>query len=129
MTGKLLSKAVFDHSISTNILKRLASIIANHKCIFKSANIGFLDTVVVLIIELHNLSPIVIPVRKNQMIGRSNKYNIVASINIETYLPYGSALGSDIYLVFAITPFTCYLTTGIPFSSQTVSRLALTCCI
>lgn len=80
MTGKVLSKAVFDHGISTNILKRLPSIIANPKCIFKSANIGFIDSVVVLTIELHNLSPIVIPIRKNQMIGRSNKYNIVASV-------------------------------------------------
>jgi len=80
MTGKVLSKAVFDHGISTNILKRLPNIIASPKCIFKPANIGFTDTVVVLTIELNNLSPIVIPIRKNQMIGRSNKYNLVASV-------------------------------------------------
>lgn len=77
---KTISKACFDHGISTNVLKRLPYIISEPKFLFKSANIDQDDSVVLLTVEIHNSSPVVIPIRKDQRIGRSETYNVVTSV-------------------------------------------------
>jgi len=85
--AKVISKACFDHGIATSMLKRLPDIIANPKCIFKSANAQQSDSVVVLTLEIKNESPIIIPIikyqqvgRQSQKAGRQNAYNLVTSV-------------------------------------------------
>jgi len=79
VTGKVISKAVFDHAISTSILKRLPKIISEPKSIYKSANEHQSDSVVVLTLETQRGYPIVIPIIKNKLVGRST-VNMVTSV-------------------------------------------------
>ncbi len=80
ISAKVLSKAVFDHGIRTSFIKKLPDIIGNPQCLFKSANPNQSDSVVVLTFEVQGSSPIVIPIRKNQQVGRTEYYNLVTSI-------------------------------------------------
>lgn len=80
ISGKVISKACFDHGIGTNILKGLYKIVANSKSIYKSADPKFTDSVVLITVETHNSWPIVIPIRKNQNVGRGTYLNMIVSI-------------------------------------------------
>lgn len=74
-----LSKICFDHGIATSVIKRIPDIVASPKCLFKSANPNFVDSVVVLTFELKNGDPIVVSVRQNMQAGRKY-YNFVTSM-------------------------------------------------
>jgi hypothetical protein len=74
-----ISKIVFDHGISTSVVQGLYDVIENSKLIFKSANQRDQDSVVVLTLEVKGLSPIIIPIRKNQTSGRK-KFNFITSV-------------------------------------------------
>lgn len=76
----VIGKACFDHGIGTNLLKRLPQVINDPGHIFRSANESATNTVVLLTLEIHNSWPIVIPIKKNQQVGRSSAYNLVLSI-------------------------------------------------
>ena len=78
--ASVLSKACFDHGIKPAVLKRLPDIIAGPKSLFRSANPVFIDSVVVLTLELQNGHPVVIPLRKDQRVGRTARYNLVSSV-------------------------------------------------
>jgi hypothetical protein len=78
MTGDVISKACFDHGISTSILKELPAILAEPKAIFSSATLP--DSSVVLTFHFKNGSPIIVPVHKNQPVGRGHRVNRVASV-------------------------------------------------
>ena len=80
VTGKVIGKACFDHGINTSVLKRLEDIINNPKGIYRSANPHQTDSVVVLTFESQRASPIIIPIRHSQRIGRTGTYNLVTSI-------------------------------------------------
>jgi hypothetical protein len=81
ITGKTVSKAVFDHGIPTSTVKRLPDIIANNaKCLFQSATQPDGDSVIVLTLEVHLDCPIIIPIRKNQKTGRSQYHNLIVSM-------------------------------------------------
>lgn len=74
-----VSKICFDHGIATSIIQRLPDLVSSPKCLFKSANAQFTDSVVVLTFELKDSAPIIISIRKDMMSGRSN-YNFVTSM-------------------------------------------------
>ncbi len=78
--ASVISKACFDHAIATTFLKRLPEIISNPKSVFKSANISNKESVVVVTFELKGQSPIIIPIRKQQQIGRYGLFNTVNSV-------------------------------------------------
>lgn len=80
VTGKVISKAAFDHGISTSLLKRLDQVINNPKELYNSANIQMTDSVVVMTFEMKGSLPIIIPVRKERKIGRSGVFNTVTSV-------------------------------------------------
>ena len=80
LKGKTVGKAVFDHGITASFLKRLPSIIAAPKSLFRSANHSQQDSVVVLTLEVKGSHPIIIPLRHSVRIGRSASYNVVTSI-------------------------------------------------
>ena len=79
MTGKVVSKACFDHGIPTSMLKRLPKIIESPKSLFHSANVQMTDSVVVITLEFKQAGPIIIPMRREVLVGRQ-KYNVVSSI-------------------------------------------------
>lgn len=74
-----ISKICFDHGIGTSIIQRLPELAASPKCLFKSANAQFSDSVVVLTFEIKGQSPIIISIRQNMMSGRK-RYNFVTSM-------------------------------------------------
>ena len=79
--ASVISKACFDHGVSPSLLKRLPEIIAQPKCVFRPANPEIhTDTVVVLTFEVKGSSPIIIPIRKNGQVGRSNSFNLISSV-------------------------------------------------
>jgi len=78
--ASVISKACFDHAISTTFLKQLPEIISNPKSVFKSANTSNKDSVVVLTFDFKGRSPIIIPIRKQQQIGRYGLFNTVTSV-------------------------------------------------
>jgi len=78
--ASVISKACFDHGIATSMLKRLPDIVNNPKSIFKSANVHQVESVVVLTLEIKNQSPIIIPVKKQQQVGRGNHFNLITSV-------------------------------------------------
>jgi len=80
VTGKVIGKACFDHGLRISVLKRLPQILAAPKGLFRSANPGHGDSVVVLTFESHAGAPIIVPVRHNQQIGRQQCYNLVTSV-------------------------------------------------
>lgn len=78
--GSVITKACFDHGIATSMLKRLPDIVANPKCLFKSASRPE-ESVVVLTFEVKGKAelPIIVPISRNMSVGREN-VNLVASI-------------------------------------------------
>lgn len=80
ITGSVIEKACFDHGIPTSLLKRLPSILDNPKGLFKSASVHAAGSAVVLTIEIHQSSPIIIPIHPNKQMGRGKFYNVVASV-------------------------------------------------
>jgi hypothetical protein len=80
ITGSVVEKACFDHGIPTSLLKRLPSVLDNPKSVFKSASFHVKGSAVVLTIEVHQSSPIIIPVHPNKQMGRGKFYNVVASV-------------------------------------------------
>ncbi|MGR0279279.1 MuF-C-terminal domain-containing protein [Marinomonas dokdonensis] len=80
ITGSVIEKACFDHGIPTSFLKRLPSVLEHPKSLFKSASIHVKGAAVVLTIEVHQSSPIIIPVHPNKQMGRGKFYNVVASV-------------------------------------------------
>ncbi|MCG7929957.1 MAG: hypothetical protein N0E44_07895 [Candidatus Thiodiazotropha lotti] len=79
-TGKVIGKAHFDHGITASMLKRLPQLVNNPKCVFDPANPMHRHSVVVLTFELKGSSPIIIPIRRNVRIGRSQQFNLVTSV-------------------------------------------------
>lgn len=78
--GSVISKACFDHGITTSLLKRLPEVIATPKCLFRPANPQMTDSVVVLTLEVKGVHPVIIPLRKQQRVGRSEVFNLVSSV-------------------------------------------------
>lgn len=78
ITGSVISKAFFDHGIHINLLKRLPSIIASPKALFRSASSS--DATVVLTFEQKGSWPVVIPIGKDRKHGRNDVYNMVLSV-------------------------------------------------
>lgn len=78
--ASVISKACFDHAIPTTFLKQLPEIISNPKSVFLSANETCKDSIVVLTFEFKGQSPIIIPIRKKQQIGRYRLFNTVTSV-------------------------------------------------
>lgn len=80
VTGKVISKACFDHGIPTSILKRLPEIIKDPKSLYRSAHQD-LSSVIVVTLELHREQyPIIIPIHPNKKMGRLRLCNVVASM-------------------------------------------------
>lgn len=80
ITGRVISKACFDHHVPTSLLKKLPEIVEKPKSLFRSATHDN-DAVVVVTFELVNKTlPVVLPVHKDKRIGRSGLYNVIASI-------------------------------------------------
>lgn len=76
VTGKVISKACFDHGIPTSILKRLPEIIENPKSLYKSVHQD-LSSVIVVTLELQKGEyPIIIPVHPNKKMGRQRICNV-----------------------------------------------------
>lgn len=80
ISAKVVAKAAFDHGIRKSFLKRLPGILEDPKTIFRSANPQLTDSVVVVTLEVKNNAPIIVPIRQNQMVGRSSTFNLVTSI-------------------------------------------------
>lgn len=81
ITGKVLTKAHFDHAVPASILKRLPSIIEEPKSLFKSATQQNCESVVVLTFEIVNRTlPLVIPIHKDKKMTRTGTYNVIASV-------------------------------------------------
>ena len=79
--ASVISKACFDHGISTSLLKNLPEIITQPKCVFQPVDtVTHSDTVVVLTFEVKGSSPIIIPVRQNGQVGRGNYFNLISSV-------------------------------------------------
>ena len=78
--SSVISKAYFDHGIHKPMLKQLPEIIANPKSIFLSAHSDNRGSVVVLTHEVKGVSPVIIPIRQNQQVGRSNYFNLITSV-------------------------------------------------
>ncbi|MEX1221193.1 MAG: hypothetical protein WEA82_03660 [Idiomarina sp.] len=80
VTGKVISKACFDHGIPTSVLKRLPEIIANPKSLYRSAHRDS-SSVIVVTLELHRKElPIIIPVQPSREMARKRICNVVASM-------------------------------------------------
>lgn len=75
-----ISKAAFDHGISTSVLKDLPSIIANPKGLYKSDSKNAGESVVVMTFRDHRDSPIIIPIKPSENVGRGQTHNVVKSI-------------------------------------------------
>ena len=80
ISGKVVSKACFDHGIAKSLLKRLPEVISNPKALYHPANPNRIDSVVVMTFETKQGVPIIVPIRKRQRRGRIGQYNLVASI-------------------------------------------------
>ncbi len=78
--SSVIIKSCFDHGIANSLLKRVPEIILKPKCVFRSANPELTDSVVVLTFEVKGASPIIIPIRQNQQVGRNSYFNLVSSI-------------------------------------------------
>lgn len=78
--GSVISKAYFDHGITTSLLKRMPEIVSVPKCVFRPADTRFQDSVVVLTFEVKGVHPIIIPIRQNQHVGRGKCFNLISSI-------------------------------------------------
>ncbi len=77
VTARVIDKAHFDHGISKGILERLGDVIASPQALYKSATVT--DSAVVVTLEQRNGSPILVPIRPNQQIGRQH-FNVVSSV-------------------------------------------------
>lgn len=75
-----ISKICFDHGIGTSVIQRLPDIVASPKGLFRSANVRFTDSVVVLTFEVKTVGPVIVSIRQNMMIGRNKHYNVVTSM-------------------------------------------------
>jgi Phage MuF-C-terminal domain len=73
----VIDKAHFDHGIPKKLLERLGDVIASPTALYKSATVT--DSAVVVTLEQRNGSPILIPMRPNQQIGRQF-VNAVSSV-------------------------------------------------
>lgn len=80
ITGKVISKACFDHGINTSVLKRLEDIINTPKAVYRPADPSKTDSIVVLTYEIQGHAPVIIPIRQSQRVGRNGVYNLVTSI-------------------------------------------------
>ena len=80
ITGKVVSKACFDHGISTTFLKRLPEIVARPRSLYRPADQALVDSVVIMTVEKKAGIPIIIPLRRNQRVGRAAQYNLVSSV-------------------------------------------------
>lgn len=78
--ASVISKACFEHGIGTSLLKKLPDIISTPKCVFKPANDAHSDSVVVLTFEIKGTTPIIIPIKQNQQVGRNSFCNLVTSV-------------------------------------------------
>ena len=78
--ASVISKACFDHGVSTSFLKRLPEIIGNPKALYRSASQS--ESVVVLTLECKGPHPIVIPIRRNARVGRVREanFNLISSV-------------------------------------------------
>jgi hypothetical protein len=79
--GATISKACFEHGIATSLLQRLPSIIDRPKSIYRPANGKTPDSIVLLTFEIKgDNTPIIVPIRMNQQIGRGKHFNVVTSV-------------------------------------------------
>ncbi|PXF32629.1 hypothetical protein WH50_03340 [Pokkaliibacter plantistimulans] len=79
--SSIISKICFDHGIPTRMIQQLPTIIQNAPmALFKPAKQTLTDSVVVVTFEIKNGAPVIIPIRKNQQVGRNQYYNLVTSM-------------------------------------------------
>ena len=76
--GATVDKAHFDHGVTKGMLERLGDMIHHPKALYRSATQP--DSVVVVAFEQKGSSPLLVPLRRDQQIGRSDRYNTVASV-------------------------------------------------
>jgi len=76
--GRTVDKAHFDHGVTKGILERLGDMIHHPRALYRSASHP--DSAVVVSFELKGSSPLLVPLHRDQQIGRSDRYNTVASV-------------------------------------------------
>lgn len=75
-----IAKICFDHGLPTSMIKRLPDIVNAPKSIFLPANKENIDSVVVMTLEIKGTTdPVIIPIRKNVKLGRSDVFNLITS--------------------------------------------------
>lgn len=77
ITGAVVDKAHFEHGITRGVLGRLGEILLKPKALYRSAT--QLGNAVVVAFEQKNGSPILVPLRPDQLIGRT-RFNKVSSL-------------------------------------------------
>ena len=80
ITGSVVGKACFDHGIAKSVLHKLPAIIENSTKLFAPADERHKDSVVVLTAEIKGGYPIIVPIRKNKRMGRTEVFNAVSSV-------------------------------------------------
>lgn len=78
--AKTVCKICFDHGISTTAIKRLPDIVSQPKGVYRPASGVHGDSVVILTFELKGSAPVIIPIRKNETVGRAVVVNSVSSM-------------------------------------------------
>jgi hypothetical protein len=80
--AKTVGKAFFDHGLTQGQIERVPAMLGNPKAIYKSATRP--GSVVVLTYEIKGGSPIIVPIAKDQAIGRGPLVNEVSSVYAKT---------------------------------------------
>lgn len=76
--GSTVDKAHFDHGVTKGMLERLGEIIHHPKALYRSSTHP--ASRVVVAFELKGNSPLLVPLHPDQQIGRSSRFNTVASV-------------------------------------------------
>lgn len=79
ISGKVISKACFDHGVPTSMLKRLPDILHKPKSLFNSATHNNGSVVVVTFEVVNRVLPFVLPIHKNKRFGRARICNAITS--------------------------------------------------
>lgn len=76
--GSTVDKAHFDHGVTRGMLTRLGEIIQHPKALYRSATHP--TSTVVVAFETKTGSPLLVPLHRDRKVGRSSRFNIVASV-------------------------------------------------
>lgn len=80
ITGKVISKACFDHCVPTSTIQRLPEIVNSPKALFRSANQDTQSVVVMTFEVVNSQHPLIVPIHPNKPVGRQRVCNAVASL-------------------------------------------------